>query len=123
MISAPRIGVLEQVLGNLAGAAADVEDRLSCRARSNCRVRNSRSPSGNVQRQHAARGQHRALRPAVDVLHLGLILVELTRRIMSSSNEPIERGQRRRLRTRTATLAGRFTSLPRCAEDSNSMVN
>ena len=54
------VGVLEQVPGDLPGAAADVEDRLGAAQVEPPRAKQPLAQR-NVQRQHAARGQHGAL--------------------------------------------------------------
>ena len=74
MIERRWIGVLEQVLGDLAGAAADVENVLDA-AKVESALAQQLVAQVNVQRQQAGRGQKRALRTAVDVAHLVAILL------------------------------------------------
>ena len=74
VIWASRIGEFQQVAGDLARAAADVEDRLHA---AEVELARADQPAAelNVQRHLARRGEQRAFAAAVHVLDLVAILV------------------------------------------------
>ena len=63
------IGILEQVAGDLAGAAAHVEDPLRA-MQIKLSLSQQTLPQNRMQGNEAARGQHRTLGPVVDVANL-----------------------------------------------------
>ena len=68
------VGILQQVLGDLAGAAADVQNALRA-AQVELALAQQPVAQVDVQRQQAGRGQQRPLRAAVHVADLVAILL------------------------------------------------
>jgi hypothetical protein len=69
-----RVGVFEQVPGDLARPAADVEN-VAGTPQIEAPLAQHPVAQGNVQRQQAGGGQQRALRPPVNIAHLFAILL------------------------------------------------
>ena len=68
------VGVFEQMAGDLTGAASHVEN-LAATAEIELPLSEHPLAERLMQRQHAARGENRPLRPGIDVADFGAVFV------------------------------------------------